>query len=313
MYRLILCLILITWLPANAQRSYLLIDSLRKAIPLIPAAKERDKAIAFHELATQYMHISNYLEAAANYARALTIANRLQDEPLIALIYRNMGVLAANHGDSKKSMDYNLKALAIYEKRKDSLSTGAVLKAIADDKLNIGDSLNADKYYRQAISIFVKKGDRLGEAMAMSNLSIVYHRNYPEKLRVALLAQEILDTVQTDNPIPSINAGNIGAAYLDLVRYNLLHLHKPTMPIPASRDESLQLSEKYLLKAIQMARDKQNVENEAYFTGVLAELQEAIIKRTTRISVSILKKMIPCIRRPIKTRLHRCRINRKWI
>lgn len=274
MLRLIFFLLLICWLPVKAQRSYQLIDSLRKAIPLMPAGQERQKAIAFHELATQYMHISNYLEAAANYSRALTIANKLKDELLIALIYRNMSVLAYGQSDYKKSMDYNLKALAIYEKRKDSLRTGDLMKSIGDNKLNEGDSLNAEKYYRQAISIYQRTNNKLGEAMAYSNLSLVYNMNYEEKLHMALQAQQILDTIDTENPIPSINAGNIGVAYLDIVRYDYIRLLKPSAVIPASKDESLLLAEKYIRKAIAMAQEKANIDNEAYFTGVLAELQE---------------------------------------
>jgi signal transduction histidine kinase len=274
MPRFFLILLLILWMPAMAQRNYEMIDSLRKAIPLMPEGKQREKAIAFQELATSYMHIANYIEAAANYQRALTIANKLKDELLIALIYRNMGVLAYAQGDSARSSDLNLKALAIYEKRKDTLRMGAVLKAIGDDKLNGGDPEGSKPYYEQAIAIYKRTGDRLGEAMAYSNLSMVHGTNYEEKLRVALYAQSILDTVDTNNPIPSVNAGNIGVAYLDIVRYNRMHLAKPSDIIPATKNEMLQLSEKYLNKARSMARDKGNIENEAYFTGVLAELQE---------------------------------------
>lgn len=272
--RLIVFILMLTlWMPASAQRNYQLIDSMRKVIPLIPAGKEYDKAIAFQELATQYMHTANYLEAAANYARALTIANKLKNELLIALIYRNMAILASAQYDYKKSMDLNMKALAIYEKRKDSTRTGGLLKSIADDKLNEGDKVNAEKYYRMAIAVLQRVGDRLGEAMAYSNLSLVLP-TYAEKLDLALQAQHILDSVETQNPIPAINAGNIGVAYLDLVRYDLLRLEKPGPLIPATKNESLQLAEKYLLKAIQIASSKQDIVDEAYFTGVLAELQE---------------------------------------
>jgi signal transduction histidine kinase len=274
MFRLIFFLLLICWMPVQAQRTYQVIDSLRKSIPLIAEDKQRDKALAFHELATYYMHVSNYLEAAANYARALTIANKLQDELLIAFIYRNMGTLAFNQSDYKTHMDYTLKALAIYEKRNDSTRMGALLKMIADNKLTAGDRSGAGEYYVRAIDIYKRTGDRLGEAMAYSNYSIVQYTNYEEKLKMALYAQSILDTAQTDNPIPSINAGNIGVAYLDIVRYDSMKTVKPGAVIPAGRKAILDSAEKYIRKAISMAQQTNNVDNEAYFTGVLAELQE---------------------------------------
>ncbi|MBX2923312.1 MAG: tetratricopeptide repeat-containing sensor histidine kinase [Chitinophagaceae bacterium] len=260
---------------SNAQRTYEMIDSMRAAIPLIPAKEERRKAIAFHELATQYMHVTNYVDAASNYARSLTIANKLKDSLLIALIYRNMGVLAASQSDYKRQMDYLLKSLAIYEIRKDSLRTGGALKQIGDNYLRQDDSAMADQYYRRALAVYRRANDRLGEAMVLSNMSLLFRKNYEEKLKMALQAQEILDTVQTDNPIPAVNAGNIGVAYLDMVRYGKGLNLKPGALIPATGEGRLAMSEKYLRKAIALAQAKGDVENEAYFTGVLAELQEA--------------------------------------
>lgn len=268
-------LLLLLSLSSQAQRSYEIIDSMRKAIPSIPAKEERQKALAFHELATQYMHVSNFVEAASNYARALTIANRMKDSLLVALIYRNMAVLAGTQSDYKRQMDYLLKALDIYEKRKDSLRTGNALKIIGDNYLNRDDYAMADQYYRRALQIHRLTRDKLGEAMVLSNMSLLFKSNYEEKIKMALQAQEILDTATTDNPIPAINAGNIGVAYLDMVRYGQGLNLKPSIVIPASRGEKLAMSEKYLRKAIALARAKGDVENEGYFTGVLAELQEA--------------------------------------
>ncbi|MBX3242626.1 MAG: tetratricopeptide repeat-containing sensor histidine kinase [Chitinophagaceae bacterium] len=274
MNRVVFFSLLLISLSSNAQHTYEIIDSMLKAIPLIPAKEERQKAIAFHDLATQYMHVANYVEAASNYSNSLTIANKLKDSLLIALIYRNMGVLAASQSDYKRQMDYLQKALAIYEIRKDSLRTGDALKQIGDNYLNRNDSVMADRYYRKALEVHRHNKYRLGEAMVLSNLAILFSSDYEEKLKMALHAQEILDTVQTDNPIPAVNAGNIGVGYLDMVRYGETLNLKPSAIIPATREGRLEMSEKYLRKAIAMSQAKGDVENEAYFTGVLAELQE---------------------------------------
>lgn len=275
MPRIPVIILLLLWLPAKSQkRSYELIDSLRKGIPLIPANEERKKALAIHDLATQYMHVANYVEAASLYSQSLSIAIRLKDEPLTALLYRNMGTLAFNQQDHAKSMEYNLKALAIYERRNDLARKADVLKSIADNKLTEGNLQEAEKYYNSVINIYKQTGNKLGEAMAYSNLSLVYGTRYEEKLRMAFKAKQLFDSVSTENPIPAINTGNIGVAYLDMVRYNHLHLVKPSANIPAGKNEILQLADKYLREAVTIAQQKNDVSNAAYFTGVLAELQE---------------------------------------
>ena len=86
-------------------------------------------------------------------------------------------------------------------------------------------------------------------------------------------AKKIWDENPTENVLPLINIGNLGVAYLDIVRYNGLKAIKPDTLIPANPAEDLKIAESYLRQAIQIALQKNDPENKSYFTGVLAELQ----------------------------------------
>lgn len=250
------------------------IDSLKRAIQNIPAGEKRQKAIALHDLATMYMHISNYVQAASHYAESLKLAIQMNDELLMALIYRNMGVVSFNQMNYEKTSQYHHKALAIYQKRNDNIRKAELLKLMADNMLTKGDAANARRYYDEAIAIFKKTGNRLGEAMAYSNLSLVFNTRYTEKIRFAMDAKKIFDSLTTDNPIPATNLGNLGVAYFDIVRYNHMHLAPPGPLIPGTKQELLALAEKYIRDAISLATSKGDIENSAYFSGLLAELQE---------------------------------------
>jgi signal transduction histidine kinase len=254
--------------------AYEKIDSLRKAVDNIPDTAKRQKALALHDLATAYMHIASFVQAASYYAESLDLATQLKEELLIALIYRNMSVLSFNQGNEDKTTEYHHKALAIYEKRNDNIRKAELLKLMADNMLTKGDSMNAHRYYEEAIDIFRKTGNRLGEAMAYANFSLVYSTRYPEKIGLAVKAKKIFDSLQTDNPIPATNVGNLGIAYFDIVRYNRMHLAPPGPLIPATKQELLLLADKYIREAITTAQSKQDVANAAYFSGLLAELQE---------------------------------------
>lgn len=259
----------------NAQKNAALrIDSLHEVIKKLPDTAIRLKALTLHELATEYMHTSNFVQAAFYYAESLKMATEMKDEPLTAVNFRDMSVLSFNQSNYEKSAEYQRKALAIYEKRNDKPRKADILKLMADNMLMKGDSANALRLYNQAIEVWKEVGDRLSEAMAYSNLSILYNTNYTEKIRLAMIAKKIFDSLNTQNPIPATNTGNIGVAYFDIVRYNHMHLAPPGPLIPGSKKQLLSLADKYCREAIRLANSRQDVANEAYFTGVLAELQE---------------------------------------
>ena len=260
---------------ADAQKTpYDRLDSLQQLVKGIPDTAKRRKALVLHELATTYMHVSNFVLAADYYVKSLELATQLKDEALLALIYRNMSVLYFNQANDEKMTEYHQKALAIYEKRKDKERKADLLKLMADNMLTNGDSARARRYYEEAIGVFRQTGNRLAEAMAYTNFSILSNTRYPEKIRLGMEAKKIFDSLQTDNPVPATNVGNIGVAYFDIVRYNHMHLAPPGPFIPGTKQELLTLADKYFREAISMAQSRQDVANAAYFSGLLAELQE---------------------------------------
>jgi signal transduction histidine kinase len=254
--------------------AYEKIDSLIRAVNDLPDTAKRQKVLALNDLATAYMHTSNFVQAARFYAESLNLATQMKDELLMALVYRNMAVLSLNQSNNDKMKEYHQKALAIYEKRNDTMRKADLLKLMADIMLTSGDTMNAHRYYEEAIAVFRQTRNRLAEAMAYANFSIVYNTRYPEKIRLAMEARKIFDSLNTDNPVPTTNVGNLGVAYFDIVRYNHRHLAPPGPLIPATKQELLALAEKYFKEAISMAQSKQDVANAAYFSGLLAELQE---------------------------------------
>lgn len=68
------------------------------------------------------------------------------------------------------------------------------------------------------------------------------------------------------------NLGNIALEYLNIVRYDTLHLVKPSLMIPASRSGLLQKAESYLNYAYLLAKEVSDISNISFITGIRSEL-----------------------------------------
>ena len=89
-----------------------------------------------------------------------------------------------------------------------------------------------------------------------------------------MAAKKIFDEYPVDNFLPTINIGNLGIIYAELVRnkkYKVLH---DDSTIFANENDNLAKAEFYLKLAIKMATEKNDVDNSSFYTGALAELQE---------------------------------------
>ena len=249
------------------------IDSLKQIIKNIPANKLSEKAAKLILIGQKYMSSSNYLNAMDCYQQSLALAQQINSDTLIANCYYHLSIIAFYQKDFYKDSTYSLKALEIYRKNKDKQNEGLLLKSIADNYLERGNLTEARKYYAEALPIILMSKDKRLEAAIYSNQAITFQSDYKRKIELGLIAKKIWDENPTENVLPLINIGNLGVAYLDIVRYNGLKAIKPDTLIPANPVEDLKIAESYLRQAIQIALQKNDPENKSYFTGVLAELQ----------------------------------------
>ena len=249
------------------------IDSLKQIIKNIPANKLSEKAAKLILIGQKYMSSSNYLNAMDCYQQSLALAQQINSDTLIANCYYHLSIIAFYQKDFYKDSTYSLKALEIYRRNNDKENEGLLLKSIADNYLERGNLTEARKYYAEALPIILMSKDKRLEAAIYSNQAITFQSDYKRKIELGLIAKKIWDENPTENVLPLINIGNLGVAYLDIVRYNGLKAIKPDTLIPANPVEDLKIAESYLRQAIQIALQKNDPENKSYFTGVLAELQ----------------------------------------
>ncbi|MBS1667152.1 MAG: tetratricopeptide repeat-containing sensor histidine kinase [Bacteroidetes bacterium] len=250
-----------------------MLDSLNNLLSTSQKTISFERGNTLNFLGKEYMNESDYTQSMNCFSECLAIAEKLNKEDLRAAAERNMGTIYFYQHDYSKAVQLSTEAYKLFERENNLSQMGLLLKSLGDDFMKMGDSTKSSSYYSTALSIFKKIDDWQGQASVYANQSILCNMDYQHKIELALSAKRIWDVYHSETVLPAINIGNIGVAYLDIVRYDRLHSTKPSSIIPGNRKQLLGLSEKYLTQAINISESNNDIENASYYTGVLAELQ----------------------------------------
>jgi signal transduction histidine kinase len=276
-YKIYLLLIFIVSLfrtPAAIAQDSKTIDSLNALIHSISSDQPEKKAELYLDLTQLYMNQTDYVHASSCAQNSMTIAEKMGNDTLVAKCLKYLGTIQMNQHNFSKAVDYHIRALDIYKKKQDKAHQAAVIKALGDDYLQHHDSSTAEKYYEQALPLFVAINDKHAEASVYLNQATVATSNYSKRIALTLAAKKIYDSFPENNYLPTINIGNLGIIYSELVRYKIYKTIQHDPNIPNTEKGNLEKAEYYLNLAIQMAKQKKDFDNSSFFTGALAELQE---------------------------------------
>lgn len=273
-YRLFLAyLFVLVWPAITLAQPGKRIDSLKNTIKRFPENNKLQKGLTLLKLGDQYNNISDYPAAMDCYQQSLVIAQRISNDTLTANAYRHMSHVAFSQGDVAKDSIYVFTALRIYKKAGDKLNEAMCLKEIGASYLNNKKLPQAKLYLEQALAIFKQLNQQQQIAGVYSDMSLEYWGDYRKVIELSLLAKKIWDKYPPDNALALINVGNIGTAYFYMVRYDSLKHVKHDTLITADSATNLKKAERYIKQAIDMAKRRNDVENRAYFTEIMSELQ----------------------------------------
>ncbi|MGZ3763334.1 MAG: tetratricopeptide repeat-containing sensor histidine kinase [Mucilaginibacter sp.] len=267
-----ICLLFCFPLPGFSQADKK-IDSLKKVVQRVPGNDKVRKAVELIYLGQQYVNKSDYLSATTCYQQSLSIAQSLSNDSITASCYKHLAIIAFAQQNYNRDSVYDMSALKIYRKTNDKLNEAKVLKDIGSSYLKRGMFPEAKKYYDQALPIFKQLNQQLLIAGIYSGMAVIYKNDYRKSIELELAAKKIWDKNPTDDELSLINTGNLGVAYFYMVRYDSLKSIKPDSIIPSSPAKNLRIAEKYIRQAIQMAQRRNDIEDQAYYTEILSELQ----------------------------------------
>lgn len=217
---------------------------------------------------------SDYTAAMQYYFRALQIAEEIKDSTLLSVCLHNIGGLYMIQQNFSKALEFEKKALTIREKKGSGDEIAASYETIGNIYYNLHDLQKAKVYYNRALTLFESTGNLPGLASIWSSLSLTYENDYRGTIEARIKAKEIWNQVDPFHITSITNTGNLGVAYLDIVRYDTARRVKYGNIIPDNRKILLQKAEDNLKTAIRLFEEAGEVETRSYFQGVLAELHE---------------------------------------
>jgi signal transduction histidine kinase len=221
--------------------------------------------------AEQHMLSTQYVPASKELIAAIAIAEKHQYNELLYESFVIMGKIFFHQNNYEKAKLYYKKAFNI--DINNPLYAANYYKYIGDIGIVTGKMDSARAAYAKAEKLYRKISvvDSNLLAKFYSNYSITFESDYTRKLQYALTADKYYTKVSSSQVI---NTGNIGTAYKDIVvqrLYDSLSMHTPL--IPSSRASNIALAQQYLNAAIQLAIRTKNKVDQAYYSGVLSELQ----------------------------------------
>ncbi|MEO6670094.1 MAG: tetratricopeptide repeat-containing sensor histidine kinase [Ferruginibacter sp.] len=228
---------------------------------------------ALHNLGSLQLSLTNDVKALGYLMEGLAIAEGTKNYYMLASLNNSLYSLYFNQQDFKKARQYSLKGLEFSKKADKPDVTAGSLRDLGCAELELGDTAAARRYFNEALTIYDATGNQIGQAVIHSYLSVT-ESNLRNAIEQGLQAKLLWDSLSPMHSIAINNLGNLGGAYLDIVRYDTLHHIKPGGAIPASRDELLALAENYLHTAMMLTGESNEKYMYYHFSAMYADLQE---------------------------------------
>ncbi|WP_276483713.1 tetratricopeptide repeat-containing sensor histidine kinase [Paraflavitalea pollutisoli] len=228
-------------------------------------------ANTYNSMGTAAQNIrADFSKAAEYYFKALRVAESIHDNSLQALTLSNIANIYSLQKNFPRALEYGKKALQITERTGTPDELAVAMMSLGKTHYSAGDTTAARQYFLKAQTLYESTGNIQGLATAWSAQSLVVGPDLRPVIAARLKSQALWNEVNPLHPEAITNTGNLGVAYLDLVR----NAGSNTTSLPESAPRLLDKAAQHLHTAVQLASQAGDVDNQSFFTGALAELQE---------------------------------------
>ena len=229
----------------QAQSPKYIIDSLK--VQLKSVQSEKDQTGIYSEL-TWYWAMVN-LDSALDYGqRALTLAEKLGDQKVIAQAHSDLGNAYNQRGEFAEAKAAYKKALEIRTALVDSAGMAGSKSNLASIHQRLYQTDSAMMYYIEALNYYEKTGNDRYINFVKNNLGVLHEdmRNYPKALEIYA---EVAEYREKNQMIPDLAMlyNNMGNIYKALKKYDKSEEYlKKAMENGLKAGDSLVLSVTYL-------------------------------------------------------------------
>lgn len=217
---------------------------------------------------------ADYVTAIGYYFKSFKISEEVNDSTMLSVALNNIARIYFLQKNYTKAIECNKRALQIKTKIGTPDDIASSLESIGKTYYAMGNAAAAKENLQKAMSLYEVTGNPSGLASIWSSLSLVYSNDYRSVVEARVKSKQLWDEINPMHPEAITNTGNLGLAYLDIVRYDTSHLVQYGGIIPDNKALLLQKAREYLNAAIQFSTQSGDVDSRSFFTGALAEAQE---------------------------------------
>ena len=201
----------------------------------------------------QFYYSNNNYNKSKEYAlKNLAIAEKNQDDVLLAKAYNNITAVYTHFGNNKQAIDYALKCLALSEKTKDSIDFAARYATVSNTYLNLNQYEKTILYAKKATEL-ANRFDQKEEMWAgLNNLGAAYSSEH--KLDSAIYyGIKQLDLAQKEKYNEGIIYALSNLCFRYFLKGDLLNLEKKIATLWSFENQmsdSIIIAQMYVAKAL---------------------------------------------------------------
>ncbi|MEL0650495.1 ATP-binding protein [Algibacter sp. TI.3.09] len=211
---------------------------------------------SYSELAKEYMYKDEYAKSLKTFLTGIEIAKENKNDKWLPVLYINISVLYSLQKEYDQPIFFLKKALEVNERNDDQKLTGIILSNLAFTYIEIDDVEKANAPINKAINIF--------EALEMNSwLTYVYE----------IKGTIFLKKNEYDNALFWLNKSEVLHKNIDQTRYKIpLYLLLSKAYYGLKNNE---IAASYAVKALEISKDLNNLENRDEILKVLYEIKKA--------------------------------------
>ncbi|MDO5988663.1 tetratricopeptide repeat protein [Flavivirga amylovorans] len=149
----------------------------KQGLELVKEKNNKDTGFFYLRLGYLHNYKSEHSNALFYYEKALEVAKHMEYELGIGKSYQNIGVTHVKMGNYDKALDYDLKALSIYEKNNENnFVTGIVANIGSLYSCRLNDHENGLLYYNRALELSKEVGNEEFRSYVLGAVAELYVR-----------------------------------------------------------------------------------------------------------------------------------------
>ena len=232
---------------------------------------KKGTAGASSAIGSNYANKADYANALNYEYKALKIYEELNDLAQQAIMLRNIGIVMHTSRNQSKALEYDFKSLNLYQKLNDKRGEAALYNNIANVYYTLGEKEKVIEYDLKALQLYEALNDDAGTAQLFGNIA----NYYAEERDFSRAMVYYFNALRKENAMGNKNGVTRNMGNIGETYLDISKENagkiKPDSLIPAGQAANLKRAVAYLETAVENAKELKQTEYLLAFGEILSE------------------------------------------